>query len=123
VKIQQILWLFFGFSGRVDRQAFALTGMLLYLARLYPVYRMIAAGDNEAEVSYWAGVLILLFIILIFSHIALAVKRLHDFGRPGWLSILFLIGDIFAFLFLCIPRSDNGPNRYGQRTNSPAGAV
>lgn len=118
---RQLLWLFFSFSGRVDRQAFALAGMLLYLARLYPVYRMILAGSDEAAVEYWGGIFITLFGVLLFSHIALAAKRLHDFDRPGWPAILFLIGDILAFLFLCIPRGTSGANRYGRRTNAPAG--
>lgn len=115
---QRLLWLFFGFAGRIDRQAFALAGIFLYLVRLYPVYRMIAAGD-EATVNFWAQIFIVLFGILMISHLAIAVKRLHDFGRSGWYSLLFLIGDIIVFLILCIPQGTKGPNRYGQQTNSP----
>ena len=114
---QTLLWLFFGFSGRIDRQAFALAGILLYLVRLYPVYRMIAAGD-QATVDYWAQIFVVLFGILMISHLAITAKRLHDFGRSGWYAILFLIGDIIVFLLLCIPQGTPGPNRYGQRTNS-----
>jgi len=123
VNLQQLIWLFFSFSGRVDRRAFALTGLLLYLARLYPVYRMLLAGNNEAEATYWGGVLIVLFGFLMISHMALAVKRLHDFDRSGWFAVLFIIGDIFVFLFLCLPQGTNGPNRYGQRPNAPAGTA
>ncbi len=115
---QRLLWLFFSFSGRIDRQAFALAGIFLYLVRLYPVYRMIAAGD-EATVNFWAQIFIVLFGILMISHLAIAAKRLHDFGRSGWYSLLFLIGDIIVFLLLCIPQGMKGPNRYGQQTNSP----
>jgi uncharacterized membrane protein YhaH (DUF805 family) len=118
---RQLLWLFFGFSGRIDRQAFALAGMLLYLARLYPVYRMLLAGNDEAALDYWGNIFITLFGVLIVSHIALAAKRLHDFDRPGWPAIFFLIGDIIAFLILCFPRGTSGPNRYGRRPNAPAG--
>ena len=114
---QKLLWLFFSFSGRIDRQAFALAGIFLYLVRLYPVYRMIAAGD-EATVNFWAQIFIVLFGILMISHLAIAAKRLHDFGRSGWYSLLFLIGDIIVFLLLCIPQGMKGPNRYGQQTNS-----
>jgi uncharacterized membrane protein YhaH (DUF805 family) len=55
----------------------------------------------------------------MISHLAIAAKRLHDFGRSGWYSLLFLIGDIIVFLLLCIPQGMKGPNRYGQQTNSP----
>jgi uncharacterized membrane protein YhaH (DUF805 family) len=94
--------------------------MLLYLARLYPVYRMLVAG-NEADIDYWGGILVSLFGFLLISHIALTVKRLHDFDRSGWFAVLFIIGDIFVFLFLCFPPSTPGPNRYGPRPNAPAG--
>jgi uncharacterized membrane protein YhaH (DUF805 family) len=122
VSRQRLLWLFFSFSGRIDRQAFALAGIFLYLVRLYPVYRMIAAGD-EATVNFWAQIFIVLFGVLMISHLAIAAKRLHDFGRSGWYSLLFLIGDIIVFLLLCIPQGMKGPNRYGQQTNSPGPAT
>ncbi|WP_162931523.1 DUF805 domain-containing protein [Mesorhizobium sp. DCY119] len=115
---QQILWVFFGFSGRISRQAFALAGLLLYVIRLYPVYRMIAAEGDETVINHWASVFIAMFAVLIVSHIALAVKRLHDFDRSGWWSLLFPIGDIIAFILLCFPPGTAGANRYGQRTDS-----
>jgi uncharacterized membrane protein YhaH (DUF805 family) len=118
VSRQTLLWLFFGFSGRIDRQAFALAGILLYLVRLYPVYRMIVAGD-EATVNTWAQILVVLFGILMVSHLAITAKRLHDLGRSGWYGILFLVGDIIVFVLLCLPKGMPGPNRYGQHTNSP----
>ena len=46
---QRFLWLFFSFSGRVDRRAFALGGMLLYLIRAYPIYRMVMANGDADE--------------------------------------------------------------------------
>ena len=114
---QTLLWLFFGFSGRIDRQAFALAGILLYLVRLYPVYRMIAA-DDQATIDHWAQIFVVLFGILMISHLAITAKRFHDIGRSGWYAILFLIGDIIVFLLLCMPQGTPGPNRYGKRANS-----
>ena len=37
--------------------------------------------------------------------------------RPVALNIVSII----AFLVLCLLRGDSGPNRYGERTNAPAG--
>lgn len=119
MSFQQAFWVFFGFSGRLNRQAFALAGILLYVIRFYPVYRIIQAQGDEAEMTYWGGVFIFTLMILIVSHIALAAKRLHDFDRSGWWSLMFLIGDIFAFIFFCFPPGTPGPNRYGQATNAP----
>lgn len=118
---QRLLWLFFGFSGRIDRGVFALAGSLLYLTRAYPVYRIAMADGAEDVIAFWFGVLLWIFGALIVSHLALCAKRLHDFGYSGWLSLLFLVGDIFVFLILCMPSGTAGPNRYGKRPNAPAG--
>jgi uncharacterized membrane protein YhaH (DUF805 family) len=117
---RQLIWLFFSFSGRVDRQVFALAGLLLYLARIYPFYRVIAAGDDQAAATAWAGVFLIAVLGSLFSHIALAAKRLHDFDRPGWFAAFFLVGDLFVFIGLCIPVGTPGPNQYGATTNAPA---
>lgn len=121
MDLQRLTWLFFGFSGRIDRRAFALAGLLLYLIRAYPVYRIAIAGGAEDEITFWFGILIWIFGALLISHLALCAKRLHDFGYSGWFGLLFVIGDIFVFLILCMPNSAPGPNRYGQRPNVPAG--
>lgn len=120
MDLKQFLWAFLGFSGRLNRQAFALAGLLLYVIRLYPVYRATAAGGDEAALVYWMSVFFALVSVLIVPHIALATKRLHDFNRSAWWSILFVIGDIIAFILLCLPAGTQGPNRYGQHTNAPA---
>jgi len=120
VNLQQTLWVFFGFSGRLSRQAFALAGLLLYVIRLYPIYRMYEAQGDEEALAHWAGVFLLLVGVLFVSHIALAVKRLHDMNRTGWFSLLFVIGDLVFYLILCLPRGTDGPNRYARQTNAPA---
>ena len=75
-------------------------------------------GDEEA-MTYWAGTFLVTLCVLTVSHIALAAKRIHDFDRTGWFSLLFIIGDIVAYIALCLPKGTQGPNRYGARTNAP----
>lgn len=116
---QQLLWLFFGFNGRLGRQGFALAGLLLYLMRLFPFYRIMMSPD-EATASFWAGIFLLVAGLTLASHVALAAKRLHDMNVSGWFSILFVIGDIIAYLVLCVIPGTQGPNRYGDRPNAPA---
>ena len=117
---QQALWVFFSFSGRLSRQAFALAGLLLYVIRMYPMYRLYGAQGDEEAMTYWAGVFLAALCVLTVSHIALAAKRLHDFDRTGWFALLFVVGDVFAYLALCVPRGTPGPNRFGARTDAPA---
>ena len=85
------------------------------------MYRMAMAGGVEEEIAYWFGILLWIFGALLISHLALCAKRLHDFGYSGWFGLLFMVGDIFVFLILCMPNSTPGPNQYGPRPNAPAG--
>jgi uncharacterized membrane protein YhaH (DUF805 family) len=116
---RKFLWLFFGLSGRIDRMAYFLAGLLLYLARFFPVYRIIAAEDNDSVQAFWGGVFLLTIGATLVCHIALAVKRLHDMKLSGWFALLFLIGDFLFYLFLCIAPTKPGPNQYGSRPNEP----
>lgn len=113
-----IAWLYLGLSGRVDRAAYFFAGILLYMARAYPVYRIIRAPD-EATAAPWGAALILITLATIYPHIAIAVKRLHDLDRPGWFAFLFVVADFFMFLLLCFAPGTKGPNRYGSQTNAP----
>jgi uncharacterized membrane protein YhaH (DUF805 family) len=83
---------------------------------------MIAANGDEEVIAFWFGILLLVFGVLLLSHLALCAKRLHDCGYSGWLGLLFLVGDFFMFLILCLPNSTPGPNQYGNRPNAPAGS-
>lgn len=113
-------WLFFGFSGRVNRAAYIPAGLLLYLARFYPVYRIIAAEGQESVQTVWGGVFLIVLGVTLIMHLALAVKRLHDMNASGWFSLLFLVGDFLVYLVLCIAPGTQGPNRFAATTNSPS---
>ena len=53
--------------------------------------------------------------------VALGVKRLHDFGKPGIFAVALFIPmvSILAFIVLCLYPGDAGANEYGDRTNAP----
>lgn len=114
-----ILWLFFGLSGRIGRITHFWAGLLLYLARLYPVYMIIANTGDEAAQTTWGGVFLIVLGAAIVCHISLAVKRLHDFNASGWFAFLFLLGDLLFWIVLSLIPGHPGPNRFGSRPNSP----
>lgn len=114
----RLTWLFFGYSGRLGRQSYALGGLLLYLARLFPVYRIIIAPDEETQ-AFWGGMFIIVLGVVLVAHLAMTAKRLHDIDRSGWFCVFFLIGDIIMFIFLCLVPGTQGPNRYGSRPDAP----
>ncbi|MFC5584336.1 DUF805 domain-containing protein [Nitratireductor kimnyeongensis] len=117
----QIAWLFFGFSGRVSRAAFFLAGMLLAVLQAFALYRFTLAPEGSGASGMWALLFWGIFFVSVFSSVALGVKRLHDFGKPGIFAVSLFIPmvSILAFIVLCLYPGDAGANEYGDRTNAP----
>jgi uncharacterized membrane protein YhaH (DUF805 family) len=117
-----LTWLFFRTTGRVSRAAYFLGGLLVAIAQAFPLYRFTLVPEGTTESETWAMLFGLAFLVSLWSNVALAVKRLHDLGKPGLMAfVLFVpVVSIVAFLVLCLFPGDPGPNRYGSRTNAPA---
>ena len=118
---QKFIWLFFSISGRVSRAAYFLGGMLTAVVQAFPLYRFTLAPEGSPESTIWSLLFLAAFMVSLWSSVTLAVKRLHDFGKPGLMAIVLFIPviSIAAFLLLCLFPGDKGSNRYGARTNSP----
>ncbi len=116
----QIIWLFFITSGRVSRMAYFLAGLLVAIVQAFPLYRFTLVEEGTPESQVWSVLFLIAFLASLWSNIALAVKRLHDFGKNGLAAgMLFVPVVSFVALFvLCLFPGDPGPNRYGKRTNS-----
>lgn len=57
----------------------------------------------------------LAFIFFMFAHFAVAIRRCHDLGYTGWVSLCTYIpyvGLIFGLIFL-FKEGDTGVNKYG----------
>lgn len=129
----QMAWVFFGFSGRLSPAAFLLAGLLLFISQGYLFYlapphliETFMRGAPEANQQAWTpgGELWTLafaaFSILeLWAYVALAAKRLHDFGKPTALGLIAIPLGFFLLPVLPFFKGDPGPNRYGQRTNEP----
>ncbi|MCT8999824.1 DUF805 domain-containing protein [Chelativorans intermedius] len=117
----QLRWLFFGFSGRLSRMAYFLAGLLLAVFQAFALYRFTLAPQESGASQIWAVLFWAIFFLSVWSNVALGVKRLHDFGKPGVFAVLLFIPvvSILAFLVFCFYPGDKGPNAYGQRTNAP----
>jgi uncharacterized membrane protein YhaH (DUF805 family) len=118
---QVLLWLFFGFSGRVSRAAYFLAGLLLAIIQAFFLYRAVMAQDAGLDASAWESAFVVTFFASLWSNVALGVKRLHDFDRPGIIAVALFIPvvSIIAFVALCLFPGTPGPNQYGSRTNAP----
>ncbi|MGP2490872.1 DUF805 domain-containing protein [Mesorhizobium sp. PUT5] len=118
----QLVWLFFRTSGRLSRAAYFLGGLLVALVQAFPLYRFTLVAEGTPESQMWAAAFFLAFLASLWSNIVLAVKRLHDLGKPGPMALVLFVPviSIVAFLVLCLFPGQPGPNRYGARTNAPA---
>jgi uncharacterized membrane protein YhaH (DUF805 family) len=123
-----MLQFFFGFHGRVRRTNFffgaLVTGLVAWAFGLHWLYaNHLRWGWNydAFEAVSWSmapGFWLIGTIVGIgcfWANLALTVKRWHDAGATGWLTILSLIPPIqfLVFLLLCLLPPTRGPNRYG----------
>lgn len=123
-ETNKLVWLFFRFSGRVNRAAYFLAGLLLAVVQAFLLYRFMLVAEDSPAGQGWAVAFWIVMILAIWANIALSVKRLHDIGKPGPIALALFIPviSIIAFIALCLIPGNPGPNQYGQHTNAPAGA-
>lgn len=116
----QLIWLFFSISGRVNRAAYFLGGLMLLVIQLFPLYRFTLVPEESPQGQSWALIFGLIVLVSVWSNIALTVKRLHDVDRPGILALTLFIPvvSIAVFVWLCLYPGDAGPNKFGPHTNT-----
>lgn len=121
MDLRTFLWVIFGFSGRISRAAYFLANVLISLFPLFALYRLTLLPDGAEVPSGWTFLFLAFAVVGLWSQLALGVKRLHDFGRPGVIAVTLFIPflSIFIFLLLCFYPGNPGPNQYGKQTNSP----
>ena len=116
-----LLWLFFGFNGRIARQSFALAVLFQLSMLTLVLYQTVQAGKDEARLVASGLALMALIVFLLWSVLALAVKRLHDLNMPlTMIAILFLpvlnwLGFFYLMLTPGYPEAnDHGPPPFGE---------
>lgn len=104
------------FSGRSRRQEFWMFQLgifLLYIAVL--VVSVVVGAISETLSAIVMGIFSLAMLGLIIPSLAVAVRRLHDQDKSGWmllLGLIPLIGSIILLVFYCTDGTP-GPNQYG----------
>lgn len=105
------------FEGRARRQeywTFALVNIIILL----PLYFIGIGGEatgNNTLMMIGFGLYLLYALAVLLPSIAVAVRRLHDVGKSGWMYLLILIPIIGALylLYLFVTEGDKGDNQYG----------
>ncbi|HMG47355.1 MAG TPA: DUF805 domain-containing protein [Allosphingosinicella sp.] len=114
------------FSGRSRRKEFWIWYLFVMIMYFVLMYLDAALGLGGSATGYaqggsvgfnmTGGLLTLLFMLAILvPNIAVAVRRMHDIGKSGWMVLIGLIplfGWIYV-LYLYVQPGQSGPNQYG----------
>lgn len=112
-----VLWALTGFDGRVNREVYWLGNIMCgFLA----IPLMSPSTDATTGAVTLGPLSPFVFVALLWTEIALAVKRLHDRGLTGWIAATLAIPfvNIAAFVAIGLITGDKGPNAYGPATNA-----
>ena len=106
----------FSFTGRIPRRQYW-AGALIHFISFIPVMVLAQLSGEDQSVGVAVGLLMLLtFVFMIWSGLAVAVKRWHDRGKSGlWVLIGFvpIIGGFWTFIECGCLRGSEGANQYG----------
>ena len=98
------------FSGRASRSAYWWYALALFIVDV--VLQIISGVAGSSALSLLIS---LILIVVGLSGLSVAVRRMHDSDKTGWLLLLGLIpivGWIIVIVFMCLPGTP-GPNRFG----------
>jgi uncharacterized membrane protein YhaH (DUF805 family) len=106
----------FSFKGRIGRYMYWAIYVALILVNIIfilPISIYVEEGRAGAVILALVGLVISIFCCWIAA--ATSVKRWHDTGKSGWLSLTLLIPivNIVILLYLGTVSGTNGANTYG----------
>lgn len=108
-KLTRWPWLFFGFSGRINRAEYWFTMLVYFLACIVLAGVGFVAGDT----AIWRAVHFIAEIAGMVSGLAVALKRLHDLDKSPWWLLFFYVFP-FVLIFIALAAGFAGSNGLGQ---------
>lgn len=114
-------WLFFSPSGRAGRQLFFLGWLFWLMINSFTTAKLVINQHDALRLDIWGAIFFAAAIASIVSSVMMTIKRLHDVGLPGTLSICLFIPlfSIVMLVALFFWPSNIGPNAYGSRSDWP----
>jgi uncharacterized membrane protein YhaH (DUF805 family) len=109
-----LAWILFSFQGRIARRTYwgASIGVAV---TFYAVAIGLVLIFGEEHPAPFVGVL-LLYVPLVWTSLAIQVKRWHDVDKSGWwvlITFVPCIGPLWALVENGFLRGTFGPNDYG----------
>ena len=106
----------FSFTGRIPRRQYWAAALITIIA-IMPVAVLVQLWGADKSMGVVLGLLLLVTsVFMIWSGLAVAVKRWHDRGKSGWwifIGMIPIIGPIWAFIECGCLRGTEGANQYG----------
>ena len=110
----KVLQNYINFSGRAQRAEYWYFYLFNTLIAVGVILIDISIGTYNADAG--TGLLHSMYVLcILLPSIAVAVRRLHDIGKSGWMLLILLI-PLIGFIWLIIllvKDSEPGDNQYG----------
>ena len=104
--------LFLSFEGRVGRSSYWLACLVLFTANILASH----IGTRLIEGPAGGGVILLGWLVILYSGAAVAAKRWHDRNKSGWWSLIALV-PVIGLIWMLVENGflpgTPGPNRFG----------
>lgn len=105
------------FEGRARRKEywmFALVHVIIVII-LYSIMIAGATSDSPTLAALGVGLVALYGLGVFIPGLAVAVRRLHDVGKSGWMLLIYLVPLIGGIWLLVLLTTDSipGPNQFG----------
>ncbi len=92
---------------------------ILFIFPLLALSNFLWRGESShvVAIEFIGGAAVISGIVCYILAFVWSVRRLHDLGRRGWWSILFLPPFTILFVpYLCLTSGESESNRYGDAT-------
>ena len=125
----------FSFKGRMNRLPFWMiyVGITIFQYLSFVIINSLfpeTTAEGQAaqqltpmQLASYIG-LIVVNIIIIWTYIAISVKRLHDRDQSGWwllVGIIPLLGQLWYFIVVMLLPGTAGENRFGSNPREASG--
>jgi uncharacterized membrane protein YhaH (DUF805 family) len=115
--------MFFSFKGRIGRLTYLGSSLALLAIELVGVFLMDRVQQNLNAINSGSIVLFQIagyafLIMIVWSFLAITIKRWHDRDKSGWwifIGLIPIIGPLWVTIELIFLAGTSGPNKYGQR--------
>ena len=103
--------LLFSFEGRINRQPYWMFILAVIAVNIALIVVSMAVGEKAGMI-----LLVLFSILVLWSALAMQVKRWHDRDKSAWwllMNLVPVIGPIWVFVEAGCLRGTEGNNRFG----------